>query len=57
MIRGFVDSEEARARFLRDGVEAWEAYQRTGKYVSEARADAWLARLEAGEDADPPEAE
>jgi predicted transcriptional regulator len=56
-IREFVDRAEARARFLRDGIDAWEDYQRTGKYVSEERADAWLNRLEAGEDVDPPEAE
>jgi predicted transcriptional regulator len=56
-IREFVDRAEARARFLRDGIDAWEDYQRTGKYVSEERAEAWLDRLEAGENVNPPEAE
>jgi predicted transcriptional regulator len=54
-IREFVSREEARAKFNKDAVEAWEHYKATGKYVSEEAADAWLAKLEAGEDAEPPE--
>jgi predicted transcriptional regulator len=56
-IREFVSREEARAEVNRDTVERWEEYKATGKYVSEEAADAWLARLEAGEDVDPPEPE
>jgi predicted transcriptional regulator len=54
-IREFVSKAEARADFLRSGREAWEDYKSTGKHVSAERADAWLARLEAGELAPPPE--
>ncbi len=54
-IREYVSREEAREQFNRDTVEAWEAYKRTGKSISAEAADAWLARLEAGEDVDPPE--
>jgi len=56
-IREFVDREEARADFPRSGREAWENYQATGKYISAEAADTWLARLEAGEDVEPPEPE
>jgi len=54
-IREYVSREEAREQFNRDTVEAWEEYKRTGKSISAEAADAWLARLEAGEDVDPPE--
>ncbi len=56
-IRDFVTREEARAELNRDTVERWNDYVATGKYVSEEAADAWLAKLEAGEDAEPPEPE
>jgi predicted transcriptional regulator len=51
----FANRTEARADFLRTGREAWEEYQRTGKFISDEKMDAWLARLEAGELAPPPE--
>jgi predicted transcriptional regulator len=54
-IREFVDREEAREQFRQDGIAAWEHYSRTGMHVTAEAADAWLARLEAGEDIDPPE--
>jgi predicted transcriptional regulator len=56
-IREFVDREEARAQLDRDTLEAWEEYVRTGKSISDEAADAWLAQLEAGEDAEPPQPE
>jgi len=56
-IRDFVTRDEVRAELNRDTVERWNEYEATGKYVSEEAADAWLARLEAGEDAEPPEPE
>ncbi len=36
-------------------LEAWTEYQKTGLLLSFEEADAWLARLEQGQDADPPE--
>ena len=48
---------EARAQLDRDTMERWAEYQATGKHVSEEAADAWLARLEAGEIVELPEAE
>ncbi len=56
-IREFVDREEALAEFDRQTIAALEEYDRTGKAVSEAAADVWLARLAAGEDVPPPEPE
>ena len=38
-----------------DAVAAWSQYQNTGQHVTAEEADAWLARLEAGEDTAPPE--
>ena len=34
--------------------DAWNEYQATGLHVTQDEADAWLARLEAGKDAEPP---
>jgi predicted transcriptional regulator len=46
--------EECRQQFYRDALAAWEEYQSTGQHLTGAEADAWLARLEAGDDVDPP---
>jgi len=54
-ITQFVTREEAREEFNRITVERWKEYETNGKYVSAERADAWLDRLEAGEDVDLPE--
>jgi predicted transcriptional regulator len=56
-IREFVSKAEARAQFDRDTLAALEEYDRTGLYISGEKMDAWLAKLEAGEDAEPPEPE
>jgi len=47
--------EEMREQFRADALVAWTDYQATGLHVTEEEADAWLAKLEAGEDAEPPE--
>ena len=54
-IEQYVAREEARERLRTDALAAWNGYQATGKHVTGEEADAWLARLEAGEDAQPPE--
>lgn len=51
----FVEREEKRAAFRQAGLRAWEDYQTTGQHVPHDQADAWLARLEAGEETDIPE--
>ena len=45
------DREEARQAAL----AAWNAFEANGLHVTAAAADAWLARLEAGDDVGPPE--
>lgn len=50
-IAQYVEREEQRESFKEDAMRAWEAYQRTGLHLTQDEADAWLAALEAGEDA------
>ncbi|HUW65640.1 MAG TPA: CopG family ribbon-helix-helix protein [Spirochaetia bacterium] len=51
----YVDREEKREAFRQDGIRAWNEYQATGLHVTLEEADAWLDKLEAGQDGDPPE--
>ncbi len=53
-IAQYVEREERRERLRQDGLAAWAGYQETGRHVSADEADAWLADLEAGGDAEPP---
>lgn len=53
-IEQYVEREEARERLKEDALAAWADFERTGRHVTAAEADAWLQRLEAGEDAEPP---
>ncbi len=53
-ITEYVDREEKRGAFRQDGIRAWNEYQATGLHVTFEEADAWLAKLEAGQDAEPP---
>ena len=54
-ITQFLEREERREQLRKDATAAWEAFQATGQHVTDREADAWLARLEAGEEAKPPE--
>jgi predicted transcriptional regulator len=47
--------EERRERLREDALAAWNHDQTTGLHLTEEEADAWLAKLEAGEDAEAPE--
>ncbi len=53
-VEQYVDREEKREKFRQDALAAWDHYQATGKHVTAAEADKWLAKLEAGKDAPPP---
>lgn len=53
-IEQYVEREERREQLKNDALAAWTEYQATGRHVTAEEADAWLARLEAGEDAEPP---
>lgn len=46
----FLMREEAREAFHAVGLQAWNQYQITGLHVTHEGADAWLARLHAGEE-------
>ena len=53
-IEQYVEREEKREQFRQEALAAWAEYQATGLHVTAEEADAWLAQLEAGEDAKPP---
>jgi predicted transcriptional regulator len=46
--------EEKRDRFRPDALAAWTHYQTTGLHATAEETDAWLAKLEAGEEAATP---
>jgi predicted transcriptional regulator len=50
-----VSREEKREQFRQDALTAWNDYQATGLHATAEEADAWLAKLEAGEDAEAPQ--
>jgi predicted transcriptional regulator len=54
-IQQYVEREEKREQLRQDAAAAWNHYAATGLHVTADEADAWLAKLEAGEDASPPE--
>ncbi len=53
-IEQYIEREEASERFKDDALAAWSGYQQSGEHITAEEADAWLARLEAGEDVPPP---
>ena len=54
-IEQYLEREEKQAAFQQSALAAWEEYRTTGLHVTGEEADAWLAKLEAGEEADAPE--
>jgi predicted transcriptional regulator len=54
-IEQYVEREEKREQFRQSALLAWAEYQATGLHATAEEADAWLAKLEASEDADAPE--
>jgi predicted transcriptional regulator len=54
-VEQYVGREEKRAQLRQDALAAWSHYQMTGLHSTAEDADAWLAKLEAGEDAEAPE--
>ena len=54
-IEQYMEREEKREEFRLSAVAAWNDYQATGQHVTASEADAWLAKLEDGEDVEPPE--
>ena len=54
-IEQYIEREEKREQFRESAVAAWNDYQTTGLHVTANEADAWLAKLEDGEDIEAPE--
>jgi len=54
-VEQYVSREEKREKLRQDALAAWNHYQTTGLHATAEEADAWLAKLEAGEDAVAPE--
>jgi predicted transcriptional regulator len=50
----YVEREEKRERLRQDALAAWAHYQATGLHATATEVDDWLAKLEAGEDSQPP---
>jgi predicted transcriptional regulator len=53
-VEQYVSREEKREHFRQDALTAWNDYQATGLHATAEEADAWLAKLEAGGDAEAP---
>ena len=54
-ITQYLDREEKREVFRQDTLKAWEAFRETGLHVTADEADAWMVKLEQGNDVEPPE--
>lgn len=54
-IQQYVEREEKREQFRQGALAAWNDFQNSGLHLSADEADAWLAKLEAGDDAEVPE--
>jgi len=53
-VEQYVGREEKREQYRQDALAAWSEYQATGLHATAEEADAWLSKLEAGEDAEAP---
>jgi predicted transcriptional regulator len=54
-VEQYVGREEKREAVRQDALAAWNEFQATGLHVTQEEADAWLAKLESGEDAEAPD--
>ena len=53
-IARYVQQEEARETIKQAAIAAWDGYRQTGLHATFEEADAWLAELESGGQAEPP---
>jgi predicted transcriptional regulator len=53
-IEQYVVREEILEQSRQSALSTWAEFQATGLHVTAQEADAWLAKLEAGEESDPP---
>ena len=54
-IVGHVEQTEALGTLQQAAIDAWDDYQQTGLHATIEEADAWLADLERGHSAEPPQ--
>ena len=54
-VEQYVEREEKREQMRQDAQATWAHYQATGVHATAEEADAWLAKLEAGEDVELPQ--
>jgi predicted transcriptional regulator len=54
MMRDSIGRQVMRERLRQDALAAWNDYQTTGLHLTEEEADAWLCKLENGEDVEVP---
>jgi predicted transcriptional regulator len=54
-VEQYVGREEMREQLRQDALAAWSHFQTTGLHATAEEVDSWLAKLEAGEDAEAPE--
>ncbi len=54
-VEQYVSREEQREQIRQDALAAWNHCSTTGLHVTGEEADAWLAKLENGQNAEPPE--
>ena len=54
-VQQHIDDENKRETFGQDGIHPWNEYRATGLHATLEDADAWLGKLESGQDAEPPD--
>jgi predicted transcriptional regulator len=54
-VQQYVEREEMFEHAKQQALDAWHEYEITGMHVTAVEADAWLAKLEAGDVTDAPE--
>ena len=54
-VEEYVAREEKREQLRREALVAWNHYESTGLHLTAEETDAWLAKLEVGEDSEAPE--
>ncbi|KPH77522.1 CopG family ribbon-helix-helix protein [Bosea vaviloviae] len=54
LVREAIEQYVSREETRQQAVTAWDEYQATGLHATAEETDAWLAKLEDGEDAVPP---
>lgn len=53
-IENYVEREEKREVWRKEGVAAWEEYEMTGLHLTNAEVKEWLLQLAAGNIVEPP---